>query len=113
MRKIDVLTTAATLAILTFSASMPAYSDFGRGQIASIPLTNMAGQIGWKYDPLFFDVMVYIFGTMVFAMCLLSVIAYWIRRKEIGGTSKEKWIAELEEYYEREGISLLPEESRK
>jgi hypothetical protein len=112
MRKISVMT-AGTLVLLVASTSIPAYSDreAAIGSISS--LNDMAGQIGHLYDPLFYDVMVYIFGTMVFAIFLMSVIAYWIRRKGFGGTSKEKWIAELEKYYEREGIRLLPEESRK
>ncbi len=76
-------------------------------------LTNLAGQIGPVYDPLFYDVMVYIFGVMVFAIFLLAVIAFWLRRKGLGGTANEKWVEELEKYYEREGIGLLPEESRK
>lgn len=79
----------------------------------SASLTEMAGQIGPTYDPLFYDVIVYIFGTMLFAVFLLGVIAFWLRRKGLGGTAKEKWVAELEKYYEREGVGLLPEESRK
>ena len=79
----------------------------------SASLTNLAGQIGPAYDPLFYDVMVYIFGVMVFAIFLLGVIAFWLRRKGLGGTAKETWVAELEKFYEREGIGLIPEESRK
>jgi len=79
----------------------------------SASLTEMAGQIGPVYDPLFYDVMVYIFGVMVFAIFLLGVISFWLRRKGLGGTAKEKWVEELEKYYEREGVGLLPEESRK
>jgi len=79
----------------------------------SASLTNLAGQIGPAYDPLFFDVMVYIFGVMVFAIFLLGVIAFWLRRKGLGGTARETWVAELEKHYEREGIGLIPEESRK
>ena len=74
---------------------------------------NLIGQIGPAYDPLFYDVMVYIFGVMVFAVFLLGVIAFWLRRKGLGGTAKETWVAELEKYYEREGMGLIPEESRK
>ena len=76
-------------------------------------LTNLAGQIGPAYDPLFYDVMVYIFGVMIFAVFLLGVIAFWLRRKGLGGTARETWVAELEKHYEREGIGLIPEESRK
>ena len=79
----------------------------------SSSLTDMAGQIGPTYDPLFYDVMVYIFGTMVFAVFLLGVISFWLRRKGLGGTSKEKWVEELDKHYEREGVGLTPEESRK
>jgi hypothetical protein len=80
---------------------------------ASASLTNLVGQIGPAYDPLFYDVMVYIFGVMLFAVFLLGVIAFWLRRKGLGGTAKETWVAELEKYYEREGMGLIPEESRK
>ena len=79
----------------------------------SSSLTDMAGQIGPTYDPLFYDVMVYIFGTMVFAVFLLGVISFWLRRKGLGGTSKETWVKELDKHYEREGVGLTPEESRK
>jgi len=79
----------------------------------SASLTNLAGQIGPTFDPLFYDVMVYIFGVMVFAVFLLGVIAFWLRRKGLGGTAKETWVAELEKHYEREGIGLIPEEARK
>lgn len=34
---------------------------------------SLTGQIGPNYDPLFYDVMVYIFGTMLFAVFLLGV----------------------------------------
>jgi hypothetical protein len=40
----------------------------------------LIAQIGPEYDPLFYDVMVYIFGTMLFAVFLLGVIAFWLRR---------------------------------
>ena len=52
-------------------------------------LTNLAGQIGPAYDPLFYDVMVYIFGVMIFAVFLLGVIAFWLKRKGLGGTARE------------------------
>lgn len=81
--------------------------------LASASLAKMVGQIGPAYDPLFYDVMVYIFGVMLFAVFLLGVIAFWLRRKGLGGTAKETWVAELEKYYEREGVGLMPEESRK
>ncbi|MFQ5969356.1 MAG: hypothetical protein ACE5J2_02520 [Nitrososphaerales archaeon] len=81
--------------------------------LAGTSLTNVAGQIGPTYDPLFYDVMVYIFGVMTFAIFLLGVIAFWLRRKGLGGTARETWVAELEKHYEREGAGLMPEESRK
>ncbi len=80
---------------------------------ASASLTHVTGQIGPAFDPLFYDVMVYIFGVMIFAVFLLGVIAFWLRRKGLGGTARETWVAELEKYYEREGVGLMPEESRK
>jgi len=42
---------------------------------------SLIGQIGPSYDPLFYDVMVYIFGTMMFAVFLLAAIAFWLRKK--------------------------------
>ena len=38
-------------------------------------LSHFTGQIGPAYDPLFYDVMVYIFGTMMFAVFILGIIA--------------------------------------
>lgn len=105
MNKINVMA-AATLAVL--AASVPAFVQ----QALGASISNLSGQIGWQYDPLFYDVMVYVFGTMIFAVFLLSVIAYWIRRKGLG-SSNEKWVLELQRHYEREGMGLLPEESRK
>ena len=72
---------------------------------------QLFAQIGPAYDPLFYDVMVYIFGTMLFAVFLLGVIAFWLRRKGLGGgAAKEKWAQELERYFEREQIGLIPDE---
>jgi hypothetical protein len=72
---------------------------------------RMIMQIGPAYDPLFYDVMVYIFGTMLFAVFLLSVIAFWLRRKGLGGgAAKEKWTQELERYFEQQQIGLIPDE---
>ena len=39
-------------------------------------LHSLIGQIGPSCDPLFYDVMVYIFGTIMFAVFLLAVIAF-------------------------------------
>ena len=69
-------------------------------------------QIGPQYDPLFYDVMIYIFGTMLFAVFLLSVIAFWLRRKGLGGQSaKEKWTQELEKYFQTEQIGMIPDQN--
>jgi hypothetical protein len=73
---------------------------------------QLFAQIGPAYDPLFYDVMVYIFGTMLFAVFLLGVIAFWLRRKGLGGgAAKEKWAQELERYFEREQIGLIPDDN--
>ncbi len=72
---------------------------------------SLIGQIGPKYDPLFFDVMIYIFGTILFSVFLLAVISFWLRRKGLGGASaKEKWVGELDKYFDREQIGLIPDE---
>ncbi|HEY9398498.1 MAG TPA: hypothetical protein VIP29_01230 [Nitrososphaeraceae archaeon] len=74
-------------------------------------LNNLIGQIGPSYDPLFYDVMVYIFGTIMFAVFLLAVIAFYMRRKGLGGASaKEGWIKELDKYFETQQIGLIPDE---
>ena len=79
--------------------------------MVSTKFNSLIGQIGPSYDPLFYDVMVYIFGTMLFAVFLLGVIAFWLRKKGLGGGSaKEKWTQELERYFEREQIGLIPDE---
>ena len=49
------------------------------GALLSI-LSSVTGQIGPNYDPLFYDVMLCIFGTMMFSIFLLAVIGYWIRK---------------------------------
>ena len=72
---------------------------------------HLSLQIGPQYDPLFYDVMIYIVGTMLFAVFLLSVISFWLRRKGLGGASaKEKWTQELEKYFQREQIGQIPDE---
>jgi ABC-type branched-subunit amino acid transport system permease subunit len=72
--------------------------------VVSTAFKDLITQIGPQYDPLFYDVMIYIFGTMLFAVFLL-------RRKGLGGGSaKEKWTQELEKYFEREQIGLIPDE---
>jgi hypothetical protein len=55
--------------------------------------------------------MVYIFGTIMFAVFLLAVIAFYMRRKGLGGGSaKEPWIKELDKYFESGQIGLIPDE---
>ena len=77
----------------------------------STAIKGLLMQIGPQYDPLFYDVSIYIFGVMLFAVFLLSVIAFWLRRKGLGGSAaKEKWTQELERYFEREQIGLIPDE---
>jgi hypothetical protein len=74
-------------------------------------LLNLIGQIGPLYDPLFWDIIIYIFGTIMFAVFLLAVIAFYMRRKGIGGGSaKEGWIKELDKYFESGQIGLIPDE---
>ena len=76
-------------------------------------LTSVTGQIGPNYDPLFYDVMLYIFGTMMFAILLLSFIGYWIR---VHGWSykdnRERWVDELDRHFENEGICLIPDNGK-
>ncbi len=77
----------------------------------STAIKGLLMQIGPQYDPLFYDVSIYIFGVMLFAVFLLSVIAFWLRRKGLGGgAAKEKWVTELERYFEREQIGQIPDE---
>ena len=74
-------------------------------------LHSLMGQICPSYDTLFYDVMVYIFGTIMFAVFLLAVIAFYMRRKGLGGGSaKEGWIKELDKYFESGQIGLIPDE---
>ena len=48
------------------------------GTLRSI-LAGVTGQIGPDYDPLFYDVMLYIYGRMMFSIFVREVIGYWIR----------------------------------
>jgi len=76
-------------------------------------LSNYAGQIGPNYDPLFYDVMTYIFATMMFAVFLLGVIAFWLRAHGLGQSAvRERWVAELDKHFEREGIGLIPDNGK-
>ena len=72
---------------------------------------QILAQIGPAYDPLFYDVMIYIFGTMLFAVFLLGVIAFWLRRKGLGGgADKRKVGTGAGKVLEREQIGLIPDE---
>jgi hypothetical protein len=47
----------------------------------------------------------------MFAVFLLAVIAFYMRRKGLGGGSaKEGWIKELDKYFESGQIGLIPDE---
>ncbi len=76
-------------------------------------LSNYVGQIGPNYDPLFYDVMTYIFATIMFTVFLLGVIAFWLRAHGLGsGAVRERWVAELNKHFEREGIGLIPDNGK-
>lgn len=76
-------------------------------------LSSITLQLGPLYDPLFYDVMVYIFGTIMFTVFLLSLIAYHLR---VHGWSykdtREKWVDELDSHFEKEGIGLIPDNGK-
>src|SRR3989337_2687371 len=82
------------------------------GTILSI-LSTVTGQLGPNYDPLFYDVMVYIFGTIMFTIFLLGLIAFWLR---VHGWSykdnRERWVDELDRHFEKEGIGLIPDNGK-
>ena len=70
------------------------------GTILSI-LSSLTGQLGPNYDPLFYDVMVYIFGTIMFTIFLLALIAYWVRIHGWGyKDNRERWVDELDKHFE-------------
>ena len=76
-------------------------------------LSNYVGQIGPNYDPLFYDVMTYIFATIMFTVFLLGVIAFWLRAHGLGsGAVRERWEAELNKHFEREGIGQIPDNGK-
>jgi hypothetical protein len=82
------------------------------GTIFSI-LSSLTGQLGPNYDPLFFDVMVYIFGTIMFTVFLLALIAYWVRVHGWGyKDNRERWVDELDRHFENEGIGLIPDNGK-
>ncbi len=66
-----------------------------------------------NYDPLFYDVMIYIFGTMMFTIFLLAIISFWLR---VHGwaykDNRERWVDELDRHFEREGIGLIPDNGK-
>jgi len=82
------------------------------GTLLSI-LSSVTGQIGPNYDPLFYDVMLYIFGTMMFSIFLLAIIGYWI---SVHGWSykdnRERWVYEFDGHCENEGIGLIPDNGK-
>ena len=76
-------------------------------------LPAITGQLGPNYDPLFYDVMIYIFGTIMFTVFLLGIIAFWLRVH--GWAYKdnlERWFDELDRHFEREGIGLIPDNGK-
>ena len=76
-------------------------------------ISALTGQLGPNYDPLFYDVMIYIFGTMMFTVFLLSIIAYWLRVHGWGyKDNRERWVDELDRHFEREGIGLIPDNGK-
>ena len=76
-------------------------------------LSTMTGQLGPNYDPLFYDVMIYIFGTIMFTVFLLGIIAFWLRVHGWGyKDNRERWIDELDRHFEREGIGLIPDNGK-
>lgn len=76
-------------------------------------LSSITLQLGPNYDPLFYDVMIYIFGTIMFTVFLLSLIAFWLR---VHGWSykdtRERWVDELDRHFEKEGIGLIPDNGK-
>ena len=76
-------------------------------------LSSITGQLGPNYDPLFYDVMIYIFGTMMFTIFLLGIISFWLR---VHGwaykDNRERWVDELDRHFEREGIGLIPDNGK-
>ncbi len=76
-------------------------------------LSSLTGQLGPNYDPLFYDVMIYIFGTIMFTVFLLGIIAFWLRVHGWGyKDNRERWIDELDRHFEREGIGLIPDNGK-
>jgi len=71
-------------------------------------LSTLTGQLGPNYDPLFYDVMIYIFGTMMFTVFLLGVISFWLR---VHGwaykDNRERWVDELDRHFERKVLVLF------
>ena len=58
-------------------------------------LSSVTGQLGPNYDPLFYDVMTYIFGTIMFTIFLLAMISFWLRVHGWGyKDTRERWVDE-------------------
>ncbi len=45
-------------------------------------LSSITLQLGPNYDPLFYDVMVYIFGTIMFAAVIIGVTVVIIKKRK-------------------------------
>ena len=76
-------------------------------------LSSVTGQLGPNYDPLFYDVMIYIFGTILFSIFLLALISCHLRMHGWGyKDNRERWIDELDRHFEREGIGLIPDNGK-
>ena len=50
--------------------------------VFSVILSAVSGQLGPNYDPIFYDVMIYIFGTVMFSVFLFVVIISLIIRRK-------------------------------
>jgi hypothetical protein len=48
----------------------------------------------------------------MFSVFLLGVIAFWLRVHGLGGDTRERWVAELNKHFEREGIGLIPDNGK-
>ncbi len=76
-------------------------------------LSSITGQLGPNYDPLFYDVMIYIFGTLMFKVLLLGMFSYNLG---VHGWAfneiRERWVDELDRHFDREGIGLIPDNGK-
>ena len=87
--------------------------DSYRRNIPKHPVITYRTTRDRNYDPLFYDVMIYIFGTMMFTIFLLGIISFWLR---VHGwaykDNRERWVDELDRHFEREGIGLIPDNGK-